>query len=448
MPGHSGADRFWHIWGAVTLLDTWGDSSTKSWVPFPLHVVMDSPSVEILRDDLNFIQNVSQFFNQQSLSDVVLKIGDQRFYGHKFVLAKSSDVFRTMLYERPWSRNITEEVELNESPECQAVFDIFLRYLYTAELAISTDSAVGVLCLADKYNVGSLKDLCVKYMIEHSKSPRVNNALAWYPWSKALHLSELFERCFQCICWNTHEIISSPEWVNMDMEFLSDILLSSQLIVPDEYTLFEAVVTWLQHDNHNQEMTEYSSRLMPLIRFPQMMVGQLYQIEHHELTSQTECGELIRELIGRAYRFRALCPSQTELSVSFSENFFMPRDYSRLSVDNVRMTNTLRFGIQVDVKMYVGPVPNEKRDGDWKITYRKNGDVWSLQIYCHESAMVQNEAKFQATVMVFNEEEKVVQVERPPVYVCSRGNHQNVTLTIDEPELSKTMGVIIKPMAN
>lgn len=41
---------------------------------------------------------------QEALSDVELKIGDARFFAHKFVLAKSSDVFRTMLYERNWSQ--------------------------------------------------------------------------------------------------------------------------------------------------------------------------------------------------------------------------------------------------------------------------------------------------------------------------------------------------------
>ena len=84
-------------------------------------------SESTLRDEANFIQNVSQFYNQEMLSDVIIKIGEQKFYAHKFVLAKSSEVFMKMLYERAWSQNVTEELILTESPECEAVFDAFLR---------------------------------------------------------------------------------------------------------------------------------------------------------------------------------------------------------------------------------------------------------------------------------------------------------------------------------
>ncbi len=51
------------------------------------------------------------------------------------MLAKSSDVFRTMLYERNWGEGAKEEVDLSETPECAAVFDKFLRFLYTAEVS-------------------------------------------------------------------------------------------------------------------------------------------------------------------------------------------------------------------------------------------------------------------------------------------------------------------------
>ncbi len=38
----------------------------------------ESPNMDAtLRDEPNFIQNVSQFYNQEALSDVVLKIGEE-----------------------------------------------------------------------------------------------------------------------------------------------------------------------------------------------------------------------------------------------------------------------------------------------------------------------------------------------------------------------------------
>ena len=118
------------------------------------HVEDSATSTEqVLRDEPSFIHDVAQFYNQTDLADATLRVGDVTYPAHRFVLAKSSDVFRAMLYDEAWSETREKEMTLNDSPECTAVFDRFLRYLYTAEVVIGADSAVGILCLADKYQV-------------------------------------------------------------------------------------------------------------------------------------------------------------------------------------------------------------------------------------------------------------------------------------------------------
>ena len=400
----------------------------------------------ILRDEVNFIHNVSQFFNQEALSDVKLKVGGDVFFAHKFVLAKSSDVFRTMLYESRWSQENMEEIELSETQECQTVFEKFLRFLYTAEVTITVETAVGILCLADKYNVTSLKHLTTIYMVENSRSPKIKNAVQWYPWSKALGLSDLIDQCAKTIAWNSDNLLKLEEWKSMDFDFVYDMLKNSELVIPNEYLLFNSVLTWLKQDPQMPQLKENAEKLLPLIRFPQMMVNQLYEIEKSLIAENIECKDLILSLVGKAYRFRSLCPSQVELGIQFSDPFYLPRNYTDLAVDTVRMQNTLRFGIQVDVKTYAGPVPTDKREGEWKITYRKNGDNWTLQIFCHDSATVNGEARVQAAVIVFDEDENVIQVEQVPTYTCSRGNHLALTINVDNFTESKIMAVILKPV--
>lgn len=400
----------------------------------------------VLRDEAKFIMDVSQFYNQEALSDVVLRVGNSKYYSHKFVLAKSSDVFRTMLYEKSWSQGCgTAEIELEETPECQPLFDKFLKYLYTAEVSISNSTAVGILCLADKYNVTSLKELCTRYMCSHSRSPRIENAVKWYSWAKALNLEALLRQCYRTIAWNYTEIITSPEWCTTDMDFLGDFLQSSELIVTNEFAIWDGVRLWLTHESRVHQLKENAERLLPLVRFPQMLVPQLHQLEKSELASSTECRDLVHELLSKAYRFRALCPVQSSLGVSFADPFYLPRDYVDLIVDTVRIQSTLRFGIQVDVKTSRGPVPSESRDADWKVTYRKQLETWSLQFYCHETALVNNEAHIQPTIIVYNEQDKVVQVHREERRVCLRGCTINVQMSLDQPDLAKNMSVLIKP---
>ncbi|XP_013397510.1 BTB/POZ domain-containing protein 17-like isoform X1 [Lingula anatina] len=408
----------------------------------------DDPN-QVLRDESDFIQNVSQFFNQEALSDVILTVGEQRFYGHKFVLAKSSEVFKCMLYEKQWlSGTRDSEVVLNESVECEEAFERFLQYLYTASVSINPESAVGILCLADKYGVGSLKELVTKYMVHHSRSPKVTNALNWYSWAKALNLTDLVQQCHETITWNIADIIQSPDWLIMDLEFVCDILQSHELIIKNELMMYHAAERWLLSESNIANISDNAQQMLPLVRFPQMMVRDLFEVETSALASHEECKDLLKDLLGRAYRFRSLCPSQSTLGVSFADIFYMPRDYIDLQVDKVSIQNTLRFGIQVDVRTYVGPVPNEQKEGEWKITYRKNNDTWSLQLYCHDSAMVNGEAKVQATILIHNEQEKPLQVQRTGTFACSRGNSLNIQVTLQDIEPSKSMVILIKPIAD
>jgi hypothetical protein len=70
-------------------------------------------------------------------------------------------------------------------------------------------------------------------------------------------------------------------------------------------------------------------------------------VETGELLQQEGSKDLMERLLNLAYRFRSLCPFQGELGISFNEEFYRPRNYTDLTVDTVRIQNTLRFGIQV-----------------------------------------------------------------------------------------------------
>ena len=186
-------------------------------------------------------------------------------------------------------------------------------------------------------------------MVENCRSPKVNNALNWYSWAKVLHLEKLIEQCTKTIMWNAHDIINSPEWLMMELDFLKDLLHSSELVITCEFALWEAVAKWLLFDTRVSALKDNAKTLLPLIRFPQMQAAQLYALERSDIYQKEECKDLMHSLLSQAYRFRALCPTQANLGVSFKDKYYLPRDYIDLTVDSVQMQNTLRFGIQVRI---------------------------------------------------------------------------------------------------
>lgn len=348
-------------------------------------------------------------------------------------------------------------VEICETSECEAVFDRFLNYLYSARIQISPESAVGILILADKYNVAALKDLAVGYMVRNARSPRVQNALSWYYWAKMLNLPALFQQCFKTVVWNLEEIIKGHQdtWLELDLDFLCDILGSSEIVITNEYTLFEAVHNWLLHEKRLNKLATNAEKLLKKVRFAQMLVSQLYAIEQCDLWNCSSTRELMHSLVARAYRFRSLSPSQRELTLSFAEPFFTPRDYVQLTVDTLRISNTLRFGLQVDVKMYAGacPQPVEKWTGEWKImcrkqqhTERSGAERWTFTVYCHDSAMTDNEARFQVTILVYNSDHRIIQVEATQPYTISRGVQQTVQMELEEADAARELAILIKPL--
>lgn len=65
------------------------------------------------------------------------------FYAHRFIIANSSDVLKTLLYEERWNENNSHTITLNETEECESVFEPFLKFLYTASIELNLVNVIG-----------------------------------------------------------------------------------------------------------------------------------------------------------------------------------------------------------------------------------------------------------------------------------------------------------------
>ncbi|KAK6023517.1 BTB/POZ domain protein, partial [Ostertagia ostertagi] len=87
----------------------------------------------------------------------------QDFAAHRLILAKNSEVFDRMLSQR-WNGE-KKDLEMVEDAPCQKVFPAFLRFLYCNHVVLHQDNCLPILILADKYNVISLKKVCIDFAI-------------------------------------------------------------------------------------------------------------------------------------------------------------------------------------------------------------------------------------------------------------------------------------------
>ncbi|KAK2172068.1 hypothetical protein NP493_995g00086 [Ridgeia piscesae] len=135
------------------------------------------------RSNFSTLPPTAALYNKPTLSDTTLKVGDESFYVHRLILSAGSEVFARMLGTE-WKECGEPELELNEEPDCAAIFDRFLYYFYTGTITITESVVIPLFTLADKYDVRPLYDECVKvienglkvYVMSRSPKPVIDVA--------------------------------------------------------------------------------------------------------------------------------------------------------------------------------------------------------------------------------------------------------------------------------
>ena len=100
-----------------------------------------------------------------AVSDITIEVGYREYQLHKIILSASSPVFREMCSH---GKPIKEKVDLQETEEPAAVFEDFIKYLYTGNITLTLENVMGIIGLADKYEVEDLKEIAEQFQKKHA----------------------------------------------------------------------------------------------------------------------------------------------------------------------------------------------------------------------------------------------------------------------------------------
>ncbi|KAL8593749.1 hypothetical protein ACOMHN_032355 [Nucella lapillus] len=263
-------------------------------------------------DSEDLVQRYRDLFLQERLSDIVVRVGDQRYHAHRFILITASSVFEAMLSQPRWKEAQQPEICLTEEDECVSEFENFLGYLYCGEVVITTCTVLPLLLLADKYQVDCLRRSCLTFMGDHIvQSPDTNRALTWGQYAQMTGQSELRDHCLGFILSNFDTVMGAPDWPFMLLAELLGFLADSNMVVASEAALWRRVEHWLLHD-HNRDDLEHNLReVLPHIRFTMMQPKSLVQVEQSPLC--TDHKELFAPHLHLAYRTHSLAMDDLDL---------------------------------------------------------------------------------------------------------------------------------------
>merc|ERR1712137_627584 len=146
-----------------------------------------------------------------------------------------------------------------------------LRFVYTARVSLSPDTAMGTLYAAKKYGVTGLSDACVNFL-RHSITRR--NVCMIFAQAQMFDEGVLEKECLRMIERHAKDILDSAGFREIPPSGLRTILQSDRLGVR-EITIFRACLRWAECECKRQRLPPNKENkrqvlrdVYPHIRFP------------------------------------------------------------------------------------------------------------------------------------------------------------------------------------
>ncbi|XP_076008398.1 BTB/POZ domain-containing protein 17 [Genypterus blacodes] len=241
---------------------------------------------------------------------------------HSLLLSLQSSVFADMLLSR--NNNNSSSLVLKESPDCAAVFDKFIRYLYCGELSLHLEQAMPLHRLATKYRVLGLQQGLTQYMTQNlARDSPLGHVAGWYEYALQAGDVTLRDSCLQYLAWNLSSVLRSGEWSVISSRLLMSLLPRSDLVLQSEMELFAALEVWIVQNDPDGLTAENALRA---VRYAMMPPRELFRLQTQS-SILARYQESVRDLLYMSYQFHSASPLQMAKFFDVNCSLFMPRNY-------------------------------------------------------------------------------------------------------------------------
>ncbi|NWW17775.1 KLHL1 protein, partial [Falcunculus frontatus] len=260
--------------------------------PLPPHCDMDSCSSEEFYQAVHHAEQtfrkMESYLKQQQLCDVILIAGDRKIPAHRLVLSSVSDYFAAMFTSDVCEAK-QEEIKM-EGIDPNALWDL-VQFAYTGCLELKEDTIENLLAAACLLQLPQVVEVCCHFLM---KLLHPSNCLGIRAFADAQGCTELMKVAHDYTMENIMEVIRNQEFLLLPAEELHKLLASDDVNVPDEETIFHALMMWVKYDM--QRRCNDLSMLLAYIRLPLLPPQILADLENHALfKDDLECQKLILE---------------------------------------------------------------------------------------------------------------------------------------------------------
>ncbi|XP_014603530.1 PREDICTED: BTB/POZ domain-containing protein 9 isoform X1 [Polistes canadensis] len=202
------------------------------------HCLTSSGEVEhtnLLSEDIGALHLSNNY------TDVTLIVSDQRFNGHKIILAARSQYFRALLFGG-LKESSQEEIELKGAS--LAAFKKLFKYIYTGRMSLANqreEVIVDILSLAHQYGFLELESAISDYLKEILS---VKNFCLIFDASRLYQLEFLTKVCYEYVNKHAVEIIHHDSFLQLSPSAINELISCDSFYVP-EIDIFLTVQEWI-----------------------------------------------------------------------------------------------------------------------------------------------------------------------------------------------------------
>ncbi|KAJ8027706.1 Kelch-like protein 5 [Holothuria leucospilota] len=203
---------------------------------------------------------IQNFRQKQMLVDVVLIAGNVRIEAHRLILGAVSDYFAAMFTNNVREANereiVLQEIDPVALKEC-------VQYIYTGMVTLSEGSVEKLLATASILQISEIVEACCTFLV---KQLHPSNCLGIRSFANQQGCIDLLRAAHTYTMEHFVMVTQNQEFLMLHADDVSLLFSSDDLNVPNEETVYYALLAWAKHDIANRRKD--LSRLLAQIRLP------------------------------------------------------------------------------------------------------------------------------------------------------------------------------------
>ncbi|XP_052226159.1 kelch-like protein 3 isoform X3 [Dreissena polymorpha] len=233
---------------------------------------------------------------QNVMCDVVLVAGATEIPCHKVVLCACSQYFYAMFTGKMVEAK-ANRIDLKDIDPLALV--LLIEFVYTSEIQVTEENVQTLLPAASILQMSQVRDACCNFLHSQLNS---SNALGIKAFADIHSCSDLFSYAMTYCEEHFTEIIGYEEYLSLPVESVCTLICSDELVVTSEEQVFEAVMSWVNHDRSSRQ--EVISQLMENVRLP--LMSQEYLVQHVEEEPLMKANSRCKDFLLEAMKFHLL----------------------------------------------------------------------------------------------------------------------------------------------